>query len=80
MFYLKNWQDTTNNRINGNVKVKQHDRNCSDLEKKLLRIQMCSKNPPVKNVCSIITEGKKLKVFLMFRVYLCDIKDDEANI
>ena len=41
---------------------------------------MCSKNLPVKNVCSIITEGKKLKVFLMFRVYLCDIKDDEANI
>lgn len=33
-FYLKNRNDTTNNRINGNVKVKQHERNCSDFEKR----------------------------------------------
>lgn len=57
-FYLKNWNDTTNNRINGNVKVKQHDRDCSDLEKKLFMIQMCSKNPLMKKRAPLLQKER----------------------
>lgn len=80
VFYLKNWNDTTNNRINGKVKVKQHDRNCSDLGKKeLFRIQMCSKNPPLRK-CAPLSQKERNKGFLMPNVCLCNIKEDKANI
>lgn len=80
VFYLKNWNDTTNNRKNGNVKVKRHDGKRSDSEKKeLFRIQMCSKNPLMRK-CAPLAQKERNAGFLMSSVCLCNIKEDEANI
>ena len=82
VFYLKNWNDTTNNRINGNVQVKQRDRNCSDLEKKkksFLGYRCVLKILLGENVRHY-HRRKEMQRFLVSNVCLCNIKEDEANI
>lgn len=81
IFHLKNGSDTTNKRINGNVKVKQHDSSYSELESKSAVTYRCVPrfSSSEKNVL-LFHKGKEMPGFLMLNACLCNIEDDETNI